>query len=78
MGMGYEQGKEGREEDVLISLAPPSVRHARSTQAAARSGNFAKRIDIIVLTGLGFSGFSGLRVLEFFVRVSGRVSGLIY
>ena len=31
----------------------------------------------IVVTGLGFSGFSGLRVLEFFVRVPGRVSGLI-
>ena len=35
-------------------------------------------IDSIVGTGLGFSGFSGLRVLEFFVRVSGRASGLIY
>ena len=29
----------------------------------------------IVGTGLGFSGFSGLRVLELFVRFSGRDSG---
>ena len=36
------------------------------------------RVTIIVVTGLRFSGFSGFRVLELFVRVLGRVSGLIY
>ena len=52
------------------------------TTLGGAHGEFPTARDVstppIVVTGLRFSGFSGLRVLELFVRVSGRVSGLIY
>ena len=57
--------------DLESALAPETPEQTEQETKEGKDGS-------IVGTGLRFSGFSGLRVLEFFVRVSGRASGLIY
>ena len=65
---------------VTVTIYIYTLSHSQHPREALCSELTSRREEdaTIVVTGLRFSGFSGLWVLELFVRFSGRASGLIY